>query len=123
MVDFAFHADFINPGVSPVKYTTQIEHVVVLMMENHSFDNMLGWLPGVGQLTGTESNEYNGRIYTTRPKRECFATVPGPLHEFANVNLQVLGAGYRSPDPGPANCPPNITMSGFVQDYIEHANP
>lgn len=31
-----------------------ISRVVVLMMENHSFDNLLGWLPGVGDLTGEE---------------------------------------------------------------------
>jgi phospholipase C len=33
----------------------KIEHVVVLMMENRSFDHMLGFVPGVGDLTGTES--------------------------------------------------------------------
>lgn len=31
-----------------------ISRIVVLMMENHSFDNLLGWLPGVGDLTGKE---------------------------------------------------------------------
>jgi phospholipase C len=32
--------------------TSPIKRVVTLMMENHSFDNMLGWLPGIGSLTG-----------------------------------------------------------------------
>src|SRR5260370_16525521 len=27
--------------------TMQIDHVVVLMLENNSFDRMLGWMPGV----------------------------------------------------------------------------
>src|SRR4051812_41671467 len=35
---------------------TRWKYVVTMMMENHSFDNMLGWLPGVGDLDGSEYN-------------------------------------------------------------------
>ena len=34
----------------------QIKHLVVLMMENRSFDHLLGFLPGVNGLTGAETN-------------------------------------------------------------------
>jgi phospholipase C len=106
-----------------MNFKTQIEHVVVLMMENHSFDHMLGWLPGVGELTGNECNEYKGRSYTTLPERLTFTTQPGPMHEFCNVNLQVAGTGYKAEDPQPLDDPASITMSGFVKDYILHADP
>jgi phospholipase C len=34
----------------------RIEHLIVLMLENRSFDHVLGFLPGPGGLTGAESN-------------------------------------------------------------------
>lgn len=103
-----------------MNFTTPIEHIVVLMMENHSFDNILGWLEGVGELTGTEANEYDGLSYTTLPKRLWFTTSPGPMHEFVNVNLQVLGTENPPLNLPPVVSPPAITMSGFVQDYVEN---
>ena len=33
---------------------TRIEHVVCLMMENQSFDRILGFVDGVGTLDGTQ---------------------------------------------------------------------
>jgi phospholipase C len=33
----------------------KIQHVIVLMLENRSFDHLLGYVPRVGQLTGAES--------------------------------------------------------------------
>jgi phospholipase C len=32
------------------------QHVIVLMLENRSFDHLLGFVPGLGDLDGTESN-------------------------------------------------------------------
>jgi hypothetical protein len=59
---------------SPIKY------IVVMMMENHSFDNTLGWLEGVGDLNGqefnyedprnTSSTKYFEQIYF--PEAVCF---------------------------------------------------
>jgi phospholipase C len=88
-----------------------IENVVVLMMENHSFDNMLGWLPGVGELTGDESNtsSRSGRVHTTGEyPSPRFATNPCPKHDFADVTNQVFGAPLVSLVPD---------MSGFVDDF------
>jgi len=56
-----------------------IEHVFVLMLENPSFDHMLGFsgitgtdaatgtLTKINSLSGTESNTYNGQTYTVLP--------------------------------------------------------
>jgi phospholipase C len=37
---------FAQPVVLPSPESSGIEHVVGLMMENRSFDHMLGWLEG-----------------------------------------------------------------------------
>jgi phospholipase C len=38
-----------------------IEHIVVLMMENRSFDHFLGWLPGAnGRQAGLRYRDLNG---------------------------------------------------------------
>lgn len=38
----------------------KVQHVIVLMLENRSFDHLLGFVPGVGELTGAESNPFEG---------------------------------------------------------------
>lgn len=44
-----------------------IEHVFVLMMENHSFDNALGFLGEGDGLTGNEFNLINPNDPTSQP--------------------------------------------------------
>jgi phospholipase C len=65
----------------------QIEHIVVLMMENRSFDHMLGYLrndgmPEVNGLVGTESNlDAAGGKHVVHPyPPEPFADSPDPCH-------------------------------------------
>jgi phospholipase C len=49
-----------NPALSG------IEHVVVLMMENRSFDHFLGWLPGAdGRQSGRSFRDQQGRLQKT----------------------------------------------------------
>lgn len=36
-----------------------IKHVITLMMENHSFNNLLGWLPGIGDIQPSDFNLLN----------------------------------------------------------------
>ena len=51
----------------------EIDHIVVLMQENRSFDHMLGYLSleggrtDIDGLDGTQSNAYQGSVY--RPER------------------------------------------------------
>ncbi len=104
--------------------TAAITNVFVLMLENRSFDHMLGFSALTGQdaangsttairgLTGTESNSYAGANYTVIAGAD--ETMPvDPGHEFPDVLEQLAGAGasYVS-----GRYPP-INNDGFVSDY------
>ena len=102
-----------------------IRHVVVLMLENRSFDCMLGVLwpqgPEFDGLTGLEHN-----LWTTRPGPEQRIDVwtdpegstqsirvpdPDPGETFDDISRQILGR----PADGLAAQP---TMDGFVDNYM-----
>jgi phospholipase C len=52
----------------PVPRDSGIEHIVVVMMENRSFDHLLGWLPGAdGKQAGLLYRDTNGREHSTHP--------------------------------------------------------
>ena len=91
----------------------QIDHLVFIMMENRSFDHMLGYLraargPEYEGLHGDESNRVIGR---TQPVRMIHASdiVPAPAtriplspnHDFEPVERQIADGA----------------MSGFAQDF------
>jgi phospholipase C len=117
------------PGGGGVLVTGTIKHLFVLMLENRSFDHMLGHSGITGRdaqtgaptaidgLNGTESNSYNGKTYTvSRGAPDTALHDPG--HGFTSVLLQLCGEGtrYESGKPYPA-----INNSGFVFDYArEH---
>jgi phospholipase C len=102
-----------------------VQHIVQLMLENRSFDHMLGFLypgrsgPG-GQpfegLLGTESNnDSTGKPVTVFPieassPNAYFMPGANPGEGYANANVQLFGTG--SP---PA--PPVATMTGFVTSF------
>lgn len=102
-----------------------IDHVFVLMLENRSFDHMLGFSNISGQdavsgqptnvngLQGTESNIYQGGAYmVSRPADFSMTVDPG--HEFLNVLKQLSGPGAHYPSNGQY---PAINNSGYVEDY------
>jgi phospholipase C len=104
-----------------------IEHVVVLMLENRSFDHMLGFLyPGnvspSGQpfegLAGTESNlGSNGQpvtVFRIEPTTPNAYYMPGadPGEGYMATNDQLYGS-----DNGPASSGLAATCSGFVTNY------
>lgn len=85
-----------------------IEHVIVLMLENRSFDHMLGVFQQVypdldGIPTGgtTRADRYNktGKIYQQLATKQRQLD-PSPLHEHRDVMLQISNG-----------------MSGFIDDY------
>ena len=60
---FLEHAD---AALLPRPGRSGIEHVVVVMMENRSFDHFLGWLPGAdGQQAGLKYVDPNGHTQST----------------------------------------------------------
>jgi phospholipase C len=91
------------------------------MMENRSFDHMLGHLKQfddrIDGLTGAESN----RDSDGEPVRVSFDArysgdlEPDPSHDFEDVTLQLFGT--MSPAPGQ-----DADMSGFVLDYARQAH-
>jgi phospholipase C len=94
-----------------------LKHIVVLMMENRSFDHMLGGLkaqdPRINGLTGSESNpDTNGNIVTVQPLAEYQSQLdPDPDHHFPAVDLQIFGG-----DSSPGRV---ANMQGFVKSYFQ----
>ena len=103
-----------------------IMHVFVLMLENRSFDHMLGFsgITGknaesggsteINRLTGSEANTFKGTLY---PVSEGADTVmpADPGHDFDDVLDQLCGPGVKYPSGGPY---PAINDSGFVDSYV-----
>jgi phospholipase C len=94
-----------------------LRHVVVLMMENRSFDHMLGALkathPNIDGLTGNESNpDTSGAQVRVQPLAEYQSQLdPDPNHHFAAVNLQIFNSTQHGPPLAP-------TMQGFITSYF-----
>jgi len=68
------------PALSP-HGSNSIEHVVVLMMENRSFDHFLGWLPGAKGRSDMTYLATDGNVYPNYPLAPDFQ-----------------GCGYSDPD-------------------------
>ena len=72
----------------------EIDHIVVLMLENRSFDHMLGYLSleggrtDIDGLDGTQSNEYMGNVYRPEPLSDTVFG-PDPHHDWSNVQRQL----------------------------------
>jgi len=94
-------------AIANVSPQDPIKHVVLLMLENRSFDHMLGSLPNVnGVGMGHSNTDSAGNVYTQAPTstREID---PDPTHETKNVLRQIEGgnkgfvsaceAGIRTP--------------------------
>ena len=67
-----------------------IEHIVVVMMENRSFDHLLGWLPGAdGRQTGLSYEDAAGDSHATYPLapdfQGCLHSDPDHSYEGARV--------------------------------------
>jgi phospholipase C len=93
-----------------------LKHIVVLMMENRSFDHMLGALkaqdPRIDGVTGTESNpDTTGAAVKVLPLAEFQSQLdPDPDHHFPAVDLQIFNGDNSNPRT------PN--MQGFVKSYF-----
>jgi phospholipase C len=118
-----------------------IEHVVVIMMENRSFDNLLGWLydnqtapPPLnipaqtpttfdGLSANSNSNTLNGQtVFATHPptawppanNNPNLVPTPDPQEEFDHITAQLFGTATPATGAMP-------DMSGFLQDYATTA--
>lgn len=98
-----------------------IDHVVVMAMENRSFDHLLGFftniIPGLRGLQGNETNPGDqGSLISVKAADvpTAYTRAPDPGHEPDNVARQLFGMGAQVSAPGgtPAN-------NGFVLDYAQ----
>lgn len=135
-----------SPPPLPVRTTPGFDHLVVLMFENRSFDNLLGYLYGSTDLPAGET--FDGlagtthtnpspagpiapHVYTGPTDSIMSSPSPDPGEEYPHVNTQLFG----TVDPpsnanvdysemtSPFNAPPTgtaATMQGFVIDYINN---
>ena len=69
----------------PAPSASQIEHIVVVMMENRSFDHFLGWLPGArGRQAGLSYLDSEGEAHPTwRLTTWVGCSHPDPDHSYA----------------------------------------
>ncbi len=94
-----------------------LKHLVVLMMENRSFDHMLGSLKAVDEringLTGSESNlDATNEPAKVQPLAEFQSQLdPDPDHHFPAVHKQLYN--------GASGPPAKPTMQGFVGSYYD----
>jgi len=77
----------------------KVKHVIVVMLENRSFNNMLGWLKNPDNMPRSEPASYSLPV--------------DPDHSHEGVMWQLLG---KKPTAWPAPTSP-ITMGGFAAEY------
>jgi phospholipase C len=95
------------------------DHVVVLMLENRSFDNILGYLyqdgvPAGKQFAGVVGNnlsnpDENGNPVPVSIQTNFHQPYPDPGEEFAHITAQLFSGASTSSVP---------QMQGFVKDYF-----
>jgi phospholipase C len=75
----------------PDPASSGIEHVVVVMMENRSFDHMLGWMPNAnGRQSGLSYPDNNGNLQPThRLDYYVGCSHPDPDHSYAGGRSEV----------------------------------
>ena len=118
------------------KPSPSIEHVFVLMLENRSFDHMLGFskidgidqngnpatINGADPLTNENVNPVNGvNVPVNFPADFQLKNVDNdPGHEFENTLTSLCGEGsiYNSVAGGY----PQINNSGFIQNYFDNGS-
>lgn len=98
-----------------------IEHVVVLMLENRSFDNLFGKLypksANFDGLAGTETNTApNGEpipVWNDGGVDESTMAIPDPDpgELWEDINFQLFGSPH-------VPNPPHPTMDGFVKNHV-----
>ncbi len=84
------NAPVADPGLPPPE-SSGIEHVILVMMENRSFDHLLGWLPGAdGRQAGLTYTDLNGVSHPTFPLAPDFqgCTWRNPDNSYAAGRIE-----------------------------------
>src|ERR1041384_104721 len=129
-------------GGCVMEMNEKIDHVVLLMLENRSLDNVLGWLYSYGdkpsQFIGTDQTQHYhgleevtgitkgtvGGTGTSVPPQPL--RVPGfdPNEQYEHTNQQLFGSPAKPTNTNPAYGTP-AAMAGFAYDFTtsSHWNP
>jgi phospholipase C len=78
----------------PMPQRSGIEHIVVLMMENRSFDHFLGWLPGAERRqSGLTYPDRAGVMHATAPLAPDYqgCSHPNPDHSYEGGRIEFNG--------------------------------
>jgi phospholipase C len=109
--------------ISKDNLQNRIKHIFVVMLENRSFDHMLGFsnILGIDAVSGRpvgiaglyanndwDLDQHGNKIFATTPADWAMPFDPG--HEFNDVREQLCGTGGTYP---------HITNSGFVTSYTK----
>jgi phospholipase C len=112
-----FHGGCSNP----------IKTIVVVVMENRSFDHMIGWMKRLNpEINGVDGSEFNS-LNTSDPnskriffKNQAHYVDPDPGHSFQAIREQVFGSDSdNTSSVNPVNPPP---MNGFAQQAYSMDN-
>jgi len=109
---------------------TPVTNIFVLMLENHSFDNMfaMSGIPGIRVASTQDNNSYKDKTYHVRNDAPWSMTTD-PGHEFLDVVEQLCGTNaaaefawkYSKSSPYFVDCDgstyPEINLSGFASNY------
>jgi phospholipase C len=85
---------FSQDAVLPLPEFSGIEHIVVLMMENRSFDHMLGWVDGAnGRQRGLKYADADGILHKTYPLAPDYQGCghPDPDHSYEGGRIEYNG--------------------------------
>jgi phospholipase C len=109
----------------------EIEHIVVLMLENRSFDHMLGYLgleaggPEIDGLQPGMANEHDGRSYPIfRLESTAFTKAQDPCHSGACVDEQLangnggFASNYLRTRKDPAAAEPVVVMGYYDGEQL-----
>ena len=103
---------------------SSVDHFVVLMMENRSFDHLLSSVPGVDGATTLMTNPDT----TGTPVAVTFDAdfesdlIVDPGHDFVDVNEQVFGDSYGADSGGNYNQGFITNYAGQAGNLVEHAS-
>ena len=83
-----------RPETALAAAALDIQHIVLVMMENRSFDHFLGWVPGAdGRQTGLSYPDHSGNLQPTYPLAPDFQGCghADPDHSYEGGRVQYDG--------------------------------
>src|SRR5689334_3362382 len=95
------------------------DHIVVLMLENRSFDHLFGYLgigdglPAAGGTNYLKPGDTSSQRFVTQRGGDFVAVGQGPSHSLKETNVQL----FRKTKPAVVDLAEPPTMGGFVASF------